>query len=245
MADYFDRLETELRAAVPRTSARPQRLRLTPGSLVVAISIAVTAAVVVLAIALIGHARQAAHTAAQSSPHAVRDVLGSSGVGAVKFGQSRVAVIAALTPLLGPTSTGYTRVQGECGVDHTMTWPNWSVASAHGVRYPFDPVLTAFFWHSRFVGYQYGEFDTKAAPRAASRGTVLATSRGLNIGDTLARGRQIYGGAFRLSSAQGGVWKAGRLRGYAWGSPNSRAVSVHSVVATIDAGDVGCPALSP
>jgi len=74
---------------------------------------------------------------------------------------------------------------------------------------------------------------------------VLATSRGLNIGDTLARGRQIYGGAFRLSSTQGGVWKAGRLRGYAFGSPNSRAVSVHSVVATIDAGDVGCPALSP
>jgi hypothetical protein len=73
---------------------------------------------------------------------------------------------------------------------------------------------------------------------------VLATSRALSIGDTLARGRQIYGGAFRLSSAQG-VWKAGRLGGYAWGSPNSRAVSVHSVVATIDAGDVGCPALSP
>jgi hypothetical protein len=118
----------------------------------------------------------------------------------------------------------------------------WSVASAHGAREPFDPVLTAFVWHSRLAGYQYGEFDRNAAPRAPSRVTMLATSRGLNIGDTLARGRQIYDGAFRLSSAQGGVWKAGRLRGYAGGSPNSRAVSV---VATIDAGDVGCPALSP
>jgi hypothetical protein len=55
----------------------------------------------------------------------------------------------------------------------------------------------------------------------------------------------MYGGAFRLSSAEGGVWTAGRLSGYAWGSPSAGAVSVDSVVATIDAGDVGRPALSP
>jgi hypothetical protein len=231
----------------------PQRIRVRPSDLVAAIIVAVIAAVVVFAVALVGHGHaQPAKPLRPASPatphhpaHAVRDVLAGNRIGSVKFGQSRAAVIAALTPLLGPTSSGYARVQPECGVDHTITWPDWAVVSAHGAHYAFDPLLTVFFNRSRFVGYQYGEFGTKAAPRAPSRGTVLATTRGLNIGDTLARGRELHGSTFRLSSAQGGVWKTRRLRGYAWGTPSYGDASPQSVVATIDAGDVGCPALSP
>lgn len=177
--------------------------------------------------------------------HRIRNVLIGDGIAAVRFGQSRIAAINVATPLLGPASTGYIRVHAECGVDHTMTWPNWAIVSAHGTHYAFDPVLTVYFDRSRFVGYQYGEFGTTVAPRTPSHGTVLATTRGLNIGDTLARGEQLYGSAFGMSTAQGGIWKAGRLKGYAWGDPGYGAVSAHSVVATIDAGDVGCPALSP
>ena len=72
-----------------------------------------------------------------------------------------------------------------------MTWPNWPVVSAHGNNYRLDPTLTVWFSRSRFVGYQYGEFRNTLAPRAPSRGTVLATTRGLTLGDTLARGRKL------------------------------------------------------
>ena len=86
-------------------------------------------------------------------------------------------------------------------------------------------------------------------PRPPLHGIELATGRGLRLGDTLARGRGLYGRAFRLSAAQGGSWSegmgSGRLRGYAWGRPKHGDVSWQSVVATIDAGNVGCPAVSP
>ena len=112
------------------------------------------------------------------------------------------------------------RVEAECGVDHAMTWVN---GPAYGKHYPLDPELTVWFSHSRFVGYQYGEQGTKLAPRAPSLGTVLATTRRLTVGDKLSRGRQLYGAAFRTSTAQGGVFligaPAGRIDGYAWGSP--------------------------
>ncbi len=279
MADYFDRLELELRAAVPRATAYPhphalpyphanrippRRWRPRPGNLFVAVSVAVTAAVVVLAVALVGHAHKPAHassplvqrppaaTQPQYKQHRVSKVLTGDGIGRVRFGQSRVAVISAVTRLLGPSSTGYKRanaVLAECGVDHTMIWPNWPMVSAYGSHYPLDTVLTVWFSHSRFVGYQYGEFRNMPAPRAPSLGTVLATTRGLTIGDTFARGRRLYGAAFRTSTAQGGVFlisaPAGRIDGFAWQPPNYRGVSLRSLVATIDAGDVGCPALSP
>jgi len=195
----------------------------------------------------------AATSPPQHTRHRISDVLTGDGIGTVRFGESRVAVIAAVTRLLGPSSTGYGRanaVLAECGVDHTMTWPNWPVVSAHGKNYRLDPTLTVWFSHSRFVGYQYGEFRNTPAPRAPSRGTVLATTRGLTLGNKLARGRKLYGAAFRTSTAQGGVFlisaPAGRIDGFAWaGSPRYGDVSLHSLVATIDAGDVGCPALSP
>jgi hypothetical protein len=231
-----------------------------PGNLVVGLSVAVTVAVVVATVALVGHA----HTTTGASPpassapatpvatpvgknrHRISDVLTGDGIGRVEFGRSRVSVIAAVTRLLGPSSTSYMRVEAECGVDHAMTWVN---GPAYGRHYPLDPELTVWFSHSRFVGYQYGEQGTKLAPRVPSLGTVLATTRGLTVGDKLSRGRRLYGAAFRTSTAQGGVFlisaPAGRIDGYAWGSPRYGDVSLQSLVATIDAGNVGCPALSP
>ncbi len=198
------------------------------------------AAVLVLAAAFVANGQQAAHTtpAAASSPiparHKVRKVLAGNGLGTVIFGRSREDVITALTPLLGRARSGYKRMPPECGVDHTITWPT----------------LTGYFRSDRFVGYQYGEPGTTAAPRAPSHGAALATTRGLAIGDKLARGRRLYGAAFKISAAQGGSFTittpSGRLSGYAWVGAKARSVlSPTNLVATVDAGDVGCPALSP
>lgn len=82
-----------------------------------------------------------------------------------------------------------------------------------------------FFGHGRFVGYEYS-------------GRFLTTTAGLRVGDTVAHGRALYGAAFRVSAAQGGSWSADGLRGYLTAPRNGR-------IETIDAGNVGCAALSP
>ena len=172
---------------------------------------------------------------------AVRDVLGADGIGAVKFGASPAAMRAAVDSLLRQPGGAYAR-GGSCGLDHQIQW--WDDRTANGL-----PLLTVYFRRSKFAGYQYGEYGTLTAPRLPAQGLALATTRGLRIGDTLARGRDLYGRAFAISAAQGGTWgvrtAGGVIVGYAWGTPKHGAVSPRSVVATIDAGDVGCPALSP
>ena len=49
---------------------------------------------------------------------------------------------------------------------------------------------------------------------------MLATVRGLQVGDPLTTGRHLYGSSIKLSANQGGVWlfgsSAGTLDGYAW-----------------------------
>lgn len=82
-----------------------------------------------------------------------------------------------------------------------------------------------FFGHGRFVGYEYS-------------GHFLTTTAGLRVGDTIARARHLYGAGFKTSAAQGGSWSAAGLRGYLTAPLNGR-------IATIDAGNVGCAALSP
>lgn len=172
---------------------------------------------------------------------AVRDVLGSDGIGAVKFGASPAAMRAAIGSLLGQPGGAYKR-GGSCDLDHDIQWSDDRTANG-------PPLMIAYFRRSKFTGYQYGEYGTLTAPRLPARDHALATRRGLGIGDTLARGRQLYGRALTISPAQGGTWgvrtAGGRIDGYAWGAPKDGAVSPQSVVATIDAGDVGCPAVSP
>ena len=55
--------------------------------------------------------------------------------------------------------------------------------------------------------------------------------------------------AFHTSPAQGGTWcvqtPSGKLRGYASGHTKYRLVTTRSLVASIDAGKTGRPAVSP
>jgi hypothetical protein len=172
----------------------------------------------------------------------VREVLRGNGIGAVRFGASPQAVRAAVDSLLGQSGLPYKPTATQCGLDHSIVW--WDDRTANGL-----PNLVAYFGHSEFAGYQYGEYGTMIPPHPPLHGVELATSRGLRIGDTLARGRRLYGAAFMISPAQGGTWSVhtarGLLSGYAWGTPRHGDVNWQSVVATIDAGDVGCAALSP
>lgn len=172
----------------------------------------------------------------------VLDVLRADGVGSASFGASPAAVRTAIDSLLGQRGLGYRHTSAQCGLDHEIVW--WDERTANGL-----PSLVAYIGHSRFVGYQYGEYGTMTPPHPPLDGTELATARGLRIGDPLTRGRRLYGRAFTISSAQGGTWNLrsarGLIDGYAWGRPTQGDISWQSVVATIDAGDVGCAALSP
>ncbi len=161
----------------------------------------------------------------------VRDMLAGDGIGRVRFGASPAAVIAGLKRLLGQPSPY--KPGGACNYDHTIQWPD----------------LSANFERSRFVGYSYGMYGTLGPPHAPRHGLSLATTRGLRVGDTMIRGQRLYGRAFWVNEANGGTWGVhtthGLIDGFTWGTPKHGAVGPHSVVATIEAGAVGCAALSP
>lgn len=269
MSDYFDLLEAELRAAVPRARATggaapirrrvpdrtpaavTRRIRLRPGAIPAAIGIVATVLVVGVALVMLGHGRATPSAAGppprtpatappstvppsnRAAPRHARDMLSGRGIDGVKFGAPRAAAVAALDRLLGVRGGAY-RHDGLCAVDHTILWRSPKLQAS----------LITYFSRERLVGYQYAESGNPLAPRRS----LLATTRGLGLGDTLERARQLYGSAFTTSTAQGGSWrvntKVGRIDGYASGVPRPGNLDAIKVL-TIDAGNVGCPALSP
>jgi hypothetical protein len=182
--------------------------------------------------------------------HHSRVVLNADGLvtlshSTIRFGASRARIERLLYPVVGLPTGGYQATLDQCGVDHTLTWPILIDPATGQLERGED--LTVFFHRGRFVGYQWG--GNGLHPDAAPLRVRATTAAGLTIGDTLATGQRLYGHAFRISTAQGGTWQVrtahGKLTGYAYGNPKISDVSPSSVVATIDAGDVGCPALSP
>ena len=136
------------------------------------------------------------------------NALGARGIDSLAVGRHFDRTVAGVGNLLGVW--GHRTVGRGCGVE-------WTEHLLDG--------LSLFTGRGRFVGYDY-------------RGRFLATTAGLHVGDTVTRGSQIYGAAFKVSAAQGGSWSASGLRGYLTAPQNGR-------IATIDAGNVGCPAVSP
>ncbi len=172
------------------------------------------------------------------------DVLAGEGVGGVRFGASPAAVRVTLDALMGANGGAYFQRNG-CGIDHEIDWPSRSTGAAPDRV----PVLSVFFKRGRFVGYQYGEYGSPTKPRYSRRAVGLASVRGLRIGESLALAYRLYGRAFTISASQGGTWSAatvrGQLRGFAWGTTKHGKVGSQSLIDTIGAGDLGCPALSP
>ncbi len=151
-------------------------------------------------------------------------VLNANGLSAVHLGVSESAAYKDLSRLLGrPTvPTTQTPALELCGVSAMTSWHSFS----------------AYFNHQRLVGLSLG-------PGKQPNGM---TSRGLHLGDTLARARLLYGTALRTSGNNGGAWfatsRTGRLDGFL--SPSgARGQGSHSRILTIDVGVVGCPAMSP
>lgn len=161
-------------------------------------------------------------------------VLQGDGIAGYRFGAAASAIVPGLQLWTGLSSGAYQQGQG-CGVQAQIVFTPHYLGSLVASR------LSLFIRGGRFVGYQYGT----EAPAAVDRRQPdrLTTAARLGIGDTLTRGQRLYGSSFRLSSAQGGSWSvrtaSGVLDGFASGA-TSRAR-----VLSIDAGDVGCPALSP
>lgn len=156
----------------------------------------------------------------------VRSVLSGDGIGRARFGEKTSAVIDPLGALLGQSPSRRYHRTHLCQVDHEADWPG----------------LRVFFRRGRFAGYAYGlayQYANMAGPEPA-----LSTLRGLRVGDPAQRGRRLYGSAFRLSAAQGGTWsvrtRQGRIFGYTSGPRD-----LQGPITSIEAGYVGCPALTP
>lgn len=200
-------------ATGPRRRGRGVKVR--PGTAVMAVSIAVSLAVALFAIALLERAQHAtsqpAHQLpAQGSTGDVQRQLDGAGIGAAKFGQPPATVLATLRRLLGtPSSAGPGASTGIvpsiCGFDHEIDWYGLSVKATH----PRSQVkgaptiasaanLIVYFKHSKFAGYSY--FEGRALQRDIRHGTAagptLETARGLALGDTVARARRLYGEGF-------------------------------------------------
>lgn len=152
----------------------------------------------------------------------VRNVLYGNGIDSAKFGDPVGQVVRRLDHLLGrrPTKRYYTA--DFCDIDHAVHWP----------------ALWVTFLRGRFVGYQYG------LSAAAPGEPVLATAKGLGVGNTVATGERLYGKAFRLSAVQGGAWFVSTDRGHLLGY-TSAVTSPKGRILSIDSGYVGCPAMTP
>jgi len=102
--------------------------------------------------------------------------------------------------------------------------------------------VSAYFDHGEFVGYSSSEGI--GAPPAAD---APASVKGLQTGDLLPKAQQLYGSAFVTSLDQGGSWIAstpeGTLYGFLTAEPNQ--TQTVPLIGSIEAGSVGCPALSP
>lgn len=146
-------------------------------------------------------------------------ILFGNAIGNVHFGRSDSWAVSNLSELLGaPTQPRPGRLSGDCNVDAFIAWPK----------------TTAYFDDGEFVGY-------------ATTNTRFATAKGLRVGDTVAIARRLYGSELRLSGEQDGAWFAktpsGKVDGFLTGEPYPPAPVAR--IATIDAGSVGCPAMSP
>jgi hypothetical protein len=259
VTDYFDALETELRTAVPRAARRRWRPSLphaTAGRIGLAVLVAAPVAVAVLALVLLGRGPSVATHSVQSGGAAAGPAVAGSprirraplrlygdGVTGAHFGAALGDVVTALSPRFGRPST--MRSSEDCGIGLQLTWPLvLDPRTGHLVR---DEEMTVDFHRGHFVGYQFGGPDPRVHGRHIVSALAVTTARGLRVGDLLARGRRLYGPAFHLSNAQGGSWSVrtprGELDGYAL--VNGRRLGPLATVETIDAGNVGCPAVSP
>jgi hypothetical protein len=136
-------------------------------------------------------------------------ILDGDGIGDLKFGQSPSVVAAKLGRLFGPAvgarqiAHGY--IRAGCG----FYWEVWDGVGATSDGRLFVAQLTAWFRNSTFVGYGFGPNNFQTALSSwneyATRPIRLATAKGLTVGDSLARGRRLYGRRYVLTTEMQGT----------------------------------------
>jgi hypothetical protein len=193
------------------------------------------------------HAKEDRRAATQptrtvASVDAVRRLLEGNGIGTITFGRRRSTVMAELVPVLGPP---HETIPGICGFGRSTDWIGLNINS-HEVS---SAELNLNFKHSRFVGYGYSA--NAEGPARQRYGVLLATARGLTLGDTVARAGDLYGRAFiQTSVAQGTPPSAklprlpvgevstasGKISAGIQGFGRHDRVSAHSTVVSIVAG---------
>jgi hypothetical protein len=174
---------------------------------------------------------------------AARRLLQGNGIGSITFGQPRSAVLAELERLLGPP---HETIPGICGFGRSTDWIGLNINS-HVPNLSAE--LNLFFKHSRFVGYAYSE--NAEGPARQRHGVLLATIRGLTLGDTVARARHRYGRAFIETSVPQGTppsaklprlpageltTTSGEISAGVQGFGRQDRISAHSTVVSIGAG---------
>lgn len=145
--------------------------------------------------------------------------LAGSGIDGHDFGRPATRVVAALTSALGRATRHATPDEVGCGVTSTESWGT----------------LTIDVRGTTFVGYSDGP---------TGWGVPAMTSRGLRLGATVAHARSLYP-ELRTSSAQGGSYRVATGSGTIAGFLSAEPSSARATIASIGAGDQGCPAMSP
>lgn len=151
-------------------------------------------------------------------------LLLGDGIGSVHFGDKQASAITALSAELGSAPTNSMNGK-DCTIDAAVQWAN----------------VAAYFDQGTFVGYSTLSINGYPLPDGN-----LVTAQGLRVGDTLAQAQQLYGTELSTSFAQGGSWSAatpeGKLEGYLSEEPSQSSVPT---ISSIEAGAVGCPAMTP
>jgi len=147
----------------------------------------------------------------------LRRLLDVDGIGSVKFGQSPAVVAARLRrlfgPPVGPSQIPNSYRRDACG----FSWEEWQGVGAASDGRLFAAELAVEFRDARFVGYDYGPNDFQTDfqndwSQYASHPMMVATGRGLAVGDPLARGRRLYGRAFVVTTRMQGTPPNPRLK---------------------------------
>jgi hypothetical protein len=197
---------TNMRRSHPaHRGLRIRHRRFGAGGIIAALGVIVAMGVAV--VALVDHIRMAG-TAASPAPYnapAMRRLLEGNGIGGVRFGQPRSAVIAELERRLGPP---HETIPGICGFGPNTDWIGLNIdVNSHDPH--LSAQLTLNFKQSRFVGYAY--FANGEGTARQRHGVLFATSRGLALGDTVSRARHLYGRAFVETNVPQGTPPSAKL----------------------------------
>lgn len=162
---------------------------------------------------------------ATAAPRVV--ILWGNRIAGAHFGEPIHNATTTITRTLGmPKPKTPLQAPQDCNVSSLVRWQS----------------LTGYFFRGHFVGY-----STPPLSRHPRPGPPEATAAGLRVGDSLADARRIYGAKLSTSLEQGGAWfvktAQGRLEGFLSAEPNQHRTE--PLIETIEAGAVGCPAISP